>query len=379
MTRSAMDRLAAAKPADLGAEPDARRREHDLDAIMSQPFRPRHRMRTPATRRVTIGVAATAAMAATAALVVATGDTGGHVRTRDGRAPVTLDARALLLTAADQAYRQPSGAGAYWHMVTLDRQYLRVGSGGAGYTLMSQTRSESWTPSGAGKDQWNQVQPLGAVPATPADRAVWRRVGAPEMVRVRVPIAPGSAVTKPMVVSMRAGKVFANHQPLVVGDMAYWLGRNVTMKDIQALPATPSAFRSYLLRSYTGHDTEAVGRPMSQDAYLFQVTSGLITQAPISAKVRAAAFRMLADLPSVMALGSRTDAQGRSGVALTLPMPDAVSGHQLIIDPGSGRALADETVVVHPSGSAAAYQAGSPLASSTVLTEDWTDTTPATH
>ncbi len=373
MTRTEMDRLAAARPADLDSEPDTGRRERDLHTIMSQPFQPRHRVRTPAARRITIGVAATAAVAAAAAVAVVT--PGGPEHPHNNRAPVTLDARAVLLAAADQAYRQPSGTGAYWHMVTLDRQYLKVGSGSTAYTLTEQTRSESWTPNTAGKEQWNRIQPLGAVAATPADRAAWQRSGAPESVKVQVPIAPGSKVTKPLVVSTRPGKVFMSHQPLLDGDMAYWLGHNATMKDIRALPDTPGALRSWLLRSYTGHDSEAVSRPMSSDAYLFQVTSGLITQAPVTAKVRAAAFRMLADLPSVSALGSRTDPEGRTGVALTLAMPDAVSGHQLIIDPASGRALADETVLIRPSGGAA----GLPLSSSTVLTQDWTDTTPATR
>src|SRR4051812_43334282 len=95
------------------------------------------------------------------------------------------------------------------------------------------------------------------------------------------------------------------------------------------------ALKSWLLRYYTGHDTETVNRSMTADAYLFQVTSGLITQAPVTPEVRAAAFKMLAALPSVKVLGKRPDSQGRTGVALTLPMNDAVSGHELIIAPAT--------------------------------------------
>ena len=58
-------------------------------------------------------------------------------------------------------------------------------------------------------------------------------------------------------------------------------------------------------------------------------------------------------------------------------------GAQLVVELALNEARrlgrADETIVLHPSGSARDYPAGSPLASSAVLTQEWTETTPATR
>ncbi|ACY95844.1 hypothetical protein Tcur_0239 [Thermomonospora curvata DSM 43183] len=95
--------------------------------------------------------------------------------------------------------------------------------------------------------------------------------------------------------------------PLVDGDKIFWLGRNVTMKNLRALPADPARLKAELLKWYRGHGTEAAGDPMSADVRLFTVTQGLILDMPITPKVRAAAFRMLAGLDSVKAAGPVRD------------------------------------------------------------------------
>jgi hypothetical protein len=348
MTLDAMDRLAAVRP-DLDPSPDADRRSRDLRAAMAQPYEPRRRR---PVGRLAIGVAAVAA-----AVV------GGAVVLDDGRppvavSPVVLDARTVLLTAARRADAQQDGTGAFWHTVTLSRTYLRA----PGYSIIDQGRDESWTPSAAGGQQWSRSQSLGAVPATAADRTAWERAGSPRSITVSL---PGASARKQLIVPMVPGRVVTSHVPLVDGNKVFWLGRNVTMKEIRSLPTTPGGLKAWLLRSYAGHDTETASEPMTSDAWLFQVTVGLITDMPVTTRVRAAAFRMLADLPSVTALGQVQDAQGRTGIAITVATSGATR-QRLIIDSSGGRALADETFTA----------SGAALSSRLILTAGWTDVRP---
>ncbi|HZB32451.1 MAG TPA: CU044_5270 family protein [Streptosporangiaceae bacterium] len=388
MTRNAMDRLAAARPAELDPEPDARRRERDILDAISQPSRPRHpHKRTRTVRRVTLGLAATATVAVAAAAVVTNGGGGGT-----GGPERTLDARTVLLAAADHADREPAASGMYWHLVRLDTHYQRARSGKATYKVAMSRRTETWTPITPGKEQWVRTQELGAVSATPADWAAWQRAGAPDRVQVQ---SPTLILTSPRTVSTRPGKVSTSHQRY---EPRYWIGRDVTTKQLRALPETPRGLRSWLMRFYAKNRNGlgAVRRPLHADEYLFQVGKVLVTEAPVTAKVRAATFRMLAALGSVKALGERTDSQGRTGVALELQSfffsssgPDSgddrrsgddlsglTSGQELIIDPDTGRALADETIV-KAEGRAKDFPAGSRLASSVFIEQGWSNTSPA--
>jgi hypothetical protein len=347
MTLKAMDRLAAVRP-DLS--PEADRRSHDLRAAMDQPYETR--------RRRPVGRLAAGAVAVTAAAVG-----GVVVVSDDGRPPVVsrpvvLDARTVLLTAAQRADAQQEATGAFWHTVTLSRLYLRA----PGYSIVEQGRDESWTPSAVGGQQWSRSQSLGAAPATAADRAAWERAGSPRSITMSL---PGASGRKQLTVRMTAGRVTTSRAPLVDGDKVFWLGHNVTMKELRSLPATPDGLKAWLLRSYAGHDTESSSEPMTSDAWLFRVTTGLIIDMPVTARVRAAAFRMLAALPSVTALGQVRDAQGRTGTAITVAMGGATR-QRLVIDSSGGRALADETYAA----------SGGLLSSRVIVTAGWTDAKP---
>ena len=60
---------------------------------------------------------------------------------------------------------------------------------------------------------------------------------------------------------------------------------------------------------------------------------------PVSTAVRAAAFRLLADMPGVRSLGQVTDPLGRQGVAVAIPYPREEL--RVIFDPATGTHLAN--------------------------------------
>ncbi|MGH3389967.1 MAG: CU044_5270 family protein, partial [Actinomadura sp.] len=295
---------------------------------------------------------------------------------------VTLDARTVLLAAADRSAGQPAEAGAYWHSVRLSRNYLRVGSAKDAYTVYMERRDEGWTPSEPGREQWGREQHLGARPATATDEAAWRRAGSPTEFTAQVPMssAKGAKGRPPKTIhfTTAGGAARLSHAPLVDGDKVFWLGRNVTMKDLRGLPTDPKRLKAWLLESYAGHSTESTGDKMSSDRWLFTVATGLIMDMPITPKVRAAAFRMLADLTSVKAVGTIKDAQGRAGAAVAIvekTPSGAVLQYRLIIDDATGRALGQDIVILKAAASGG-LPSGSTISSTTIVTDEWVASPP---
>lgn len=383
-----MDRLRDARPAHLGGTAiDERTRAAELSYAMGRPRQVAARRRW--TRPVW-GLALTGAAAAATAVAVITqgatapaqaptlavatpGPSGAPHATR-----IELSASAVLLAAAEQAVRQPDTMKAYWHTATVTRGLMSVDGG---YTFVDRSRSESWTPSAAGGDTWNRSRFLGAKPATPEDEAAWRAAGAPEELRVKVPGKKGE-----LILPTRPGKERVESYPPVDGDKVFWLGRNVSVKDIRRLPSDPAELKAWLLRSYAGHGTESSDTPMSSDEWLFTVASGLITDMPVTSATRGAAFRMLAALKSIEVQHDVTDAEGRTGTAVGIKQkshvrdgdtPDGVLRARLIFDESTGQALGIDNVVVRPGGYQADLEPGTIWHSVTVLGAGWTDTKPS--
>ncbi|NRQ37964.1 CU044_5270 family protein [Nonomuraea sp. NN258] len=384
---NAMDELRDSRPAHLADRAvDPATRSAELSHAMAgarRSGRARRRAR-PAWGLGLLGAAA----ALTAAAVVVVNGTGGAPRVKPGVAqpaptqsssrPVELSARQILLAAAERAESTKETTGAYWHTASVNRSLFQAD----GFRLLEQSRLESWTPSAVGGEQWSRSTPLGARPATPEDEAAWRAAGSPAKVAIDLPGKPKGSFMLPI----EPGRAELTHAPLVDGDKVFWLGRNVTMKDLRGLPAEPGALKKWLLRSYAGHDTESSSKPMSSDAWLFAVSAGLIVDMPVTPQVRGAAFRMLADLDSIKVIPEVTDAEGRTGSAVAVEQPaQAKAGDpgkagvledRLIVDVSTGQALARENVVVEPGGRQAGFAPGTVWNSQAVLTAGWTDTEP---
>ncbi|WP_214319896.1 hypothetical protein [Nonomuraea sediminis] len=101
-------------------------------------------------------------------------------------------------------------------------------------------------------------------------------------------------------------------------------GRALTFEEIQRLPTDEAALERWV----TG-----VLPPGARDEVKADAVAGLLWSKPSPPKVRAAAYRVLADLPSVRYLGPRTDPRGRTGDAF------AYGDRTLIIDPDSSQVL----------------------------------------
>ncbi|GAA0843633.1 CU044_5270 family protein [Streptosporangium amethystogenes subsp. fukuiense] len=387
-----IDQLRAARPAHLDDTPvDPRTRAAELSRAMARP-RP-----APARRRIVrpvwgLGLAgAAAAVTAVAVVISATGGTAPRapsVQVISSPATTTprieLAGRSILLAAAHGAARQPDVTGAYWHTVSVSRNLFEAADGD--YTLVDRQRNEVWTPSATGGEQWSRTRSLGVEPASPDDRAAWERAGSPTEIQVRSPKGGDNPKSEGFALSTEPGAAQDGHAPLVDGDKVFWLGRNVSMKDLRGLPEDPEGLKAWLLRSYEGHDTES-DTPMSSDAWLFAVTVGLITDMPVTPQVRGAAFRMLADLETIEVVRDVVDAEGRTGSAVAIEeraraKADAKGGegilrNRLIFDEATGRALARDSVVVRPGGLQAGFAPGTVWNSETVLAAGWTDERPA--
>ncbi|MGK5554649.1 CU044_5270 family protein [Actinomadura kijaniata] len=371
MSRDVLRVLTEARPVEL--DPEARVDEATRTAELARAMagtRDAHRGRARRVRPVwVLGLAGATAAAALVATAVVPDDPAAP----RGPAPVALDARTVLLAAADRTAATPEGTGAYWHSRTLHRNHFPVTEGGRRYTIEVTQAVDSWTPARPKAKQWSRTQNLGFRPASAADRAEWQKAGSPTRVKVFMPISPRLKRLKPAAFDAAPGKAQVQSSPLVDGDKVYWIGRNVTMKQVRSLPTTPATLRKELLRWYKGHDTES-NTPMPRDRWLFEVGGLLVTDLPVTAKTRAAAFRMLAELPGVRSIGKVRDAQGRTGVAVaaTERTPNGVLQRRLVIDPARGAALASETIVLEPAGVNAELPPNSLLGSST-FTTTWTD------
>ncbi|MFD0686174.1 CU044_5270 family protein [Actinomadura fibrosa] len=339
------------------------------------------RPRRPRARRLRLGGLGLAAVGAAAAATVAVPVvmSGAGTPGRHGSSPPPPEARTVLLAAAWQAERQHDTMGAYWHGTDVSRIYYRLHAPTGDYTVAWERRFEGWTPSSPTGRSCSRQQDLGTRPAGAADAAAWRRAGSPS--ELAIPVGhDGPGDFRSMTLKVAASPPRTTCQKLPADGTIFSLGENVTMKDLRALPADPDRLKRLLVKRFgkAGRDTEPLTRVRTGDSWMFSVARDILLGMPVTPQVRAAAFRMVADLPSVRTIGSVRDAEGRRGTAVAID--ERTSGglleHRLIIDQASGRALAYEKLVLKPAGDNAGRAPGSLINSVASLTSGWTDTAP---
>jgi len=118
-------------------------------------------------------------------------------------------------------------------------------------------------------------------------------------------------------------------------------GQGRSAQAIAALPSEPDKLKAKLLTWYPG------GGAVDGDQadFLFYSASALVMNLPARPEVRSAAYRMLAGVPGITALGRVTDPAGRTGIAVAISHRGdggAQGQVRLIIDPTTGSALAQE-------------------------------------
>ncbi|MCB5163402.1 CU044_5270 family protein [Streptomyces bambusae] len=173
-----------------------------------------------------------------------------------------------------------------------------------------------------------------------ADAPWWRVRSLGVMSRPRMPGQEGAlpAVPRPM---ERTSWTSRTRQMWTEGPGAPWefTNRNsteqiswlvgsvgLTWDDLKTLPTDPQALRTRLLG----------GEATLSDGF-FGGSGQLLAQAPVPPQVRAAFFRILADLPDIRLVGEVRDAVGRTGTAVEVHSD--IRRFRLVIEPATGRLL----------------------------------------
>lgn len=310
-----------------------------------------------------VGVVAVCAAVSVALVPALRDDDGG------GSAEPRQTADRVLLAAADAAGRQAE-SGRYLHTSSRETRLVSAGTAQASFLVVRDLETDRWQAARPARDAslvWTRQ--LGARPLTAEDEKAWRNAGAPARV------AGLSGADKPRVEPKRtaawkktatgAGRSGKQAKAGTLGS------RPVTLNWLNALPADAQGLRERLL---TLHQDAA-----GADLWLFTVSRELLDGSlPVRPEVRAATYRMLAELDGVEPLGSVQDARGRQGTGVALEEPGDERGlvrHVLIIDEGTGRLLEARDVLLEPSPAYARVPAGT-VYDSTVYEHEWTDGRP---
>jgi hypothetical protein len=288
----ALDILADARPYDLAA-PEEYIRNRIYQAAISTPETPAPH-RSPFRRRVVVSAVGAGTVAAILLAALAVQPHRADSRTQPhGARPVQSDAsaRAALLAAATEAGQtSDTGTGRYWHS---DTQIFDAGTDGyPGSTL--------------GLDDW--------IARSPNDPS-WFILGTSPLAQA------GSGSNDPY------------HTRFDV------LDRFLTFAALQELPTDPGGLEAYLLAIPPDHPNLPVV-PVSERLFTACLE---LAEVPAKPAVRAAAFRLLARLPDLTALGRVPDPLGRVGVGVGNSR-FGNPGQELIIDPVTGSLLAFEDV-----------------------------------
>ncbi|GAA4181133.1 hypothetical protein GCM10022252_05000 [Streptosporangium oxazolinicum] len=375
-----LDQLRAARPDHLDTPADEHTRAAELSYATSQ-ARP---TRTPAQTRKSgvlrpgwaLGLAGVAAATAVAVTITAIGGTApapSSPAVAGDDQPVTrLSAKQVLLVAAESSLKARQGSGAYWYVESTSGNAQQVGTK-VRYTVNSLGRGQTWIARSPKRESWWVSQNLGTKPA-PDSEAAWKQDGSPT--RWTVTVTKSADTKARLTVEAKGGEPFSN--PINMGDkVADLAGENVSVAELQALPATPADLKAYLLKRYKGHGTES-NAPQDADSWLFQVTAGLLSDMPVKPAVRAAAYQVLAGLDGVRSLGEVTDALDRKGqgVARAETWPTGEFERQLIVDPRTGILLTDRFVAVAPTGTYGWAKPGTVVNWNAIVKAEWTDRKP---
>ncbi|MFF7211929.1 CU044_5270 family protein [Streptomyces sp. NPDC008238] len=360
--------LADARPEELDPSRlvDPVRQRQDLARITAGATDgPAARFLAPRRRSVFRPVGAVAIAAAAASVVVVSTLDGQQPAGRPAAQPpsaavtsapddgsdLRVDGHIQLLSAARQA-EVSAAEGTYWQTTTRSQNVDVGGEEGHLFAVRSSS-TEEWSVGVRPGTGSLMVSGLDAVtaPLTAQDEARWRAAGSPGTVSAEIGKATGTG---------RIAYTMGTRRPMVmrtnVDDKIYAVGpRNVTYKDLRALPATSGELRRSLERLYAqdnGADTGGSGRT----SWMLRQAGNLATM-PVKPGVRAAAYRVMAELPGVKVTGGVADPLGREGVAVDFPVtyrgPLGTTRQRLIVDPATGAMLSDELVLVTPSARAA--------------------------
>ncbi|MEV0233227.1 hypothetical protein [Nonomuraea sp. NPDC050786] len=308
-------------------------------------LRPAHEGRSrrtrPGRRLLYGGWAAAAALALVFTLVIGIPSAG------------PADARELLILAANSSEAHKA-RGRYTHMEVETGVVEKVGSPERPYSMLSRRVDAWWYPTSKDDDGWYAYRKLGAEPAGAEDAVAWRAAGSPARVRSLCTQAAkvykvgpdGKAVEQPAhpCEDLDTRPQERMETIRMAGGLAGFLTSHPDL-DVRNLSADPARLKEQLL-GWTR--SGGLGGMVEGDAAQLWAAVRMVLfnpEGPVSPQVRAASYRILADLPGVRSLGEYTDPLGRKGQAFTRTGEgsEGVAGtSRIVVDPVSGLPLAEE-------------------------------------
>ncbi|MFC5754744.1 CU044_5270 family protein [Actinomadura rugatobispora] len=357
MSRDVMRTLTEARPTHLDpdAPVDAGTRAAELAHAMA-PAAARgaaDRRVVPGRRRVAplwggglglVGAAAAAALviASTGGGVPGDGAPGGDGGPTAGQLDAT-SARTVLLAAAAKAETAPA-TGKYWRVREMYLLPIKVGPKDRPYTVEDARISEQWTARNG--SNWSGHRTVGAKPKTPQDEKAWRLDGSP----ARWTLGIGDTVDKrPVYVQTKPERGTLVKVAGSAGLQVPIAGDRPSFADLEKLPTDPAVLRKLAEKRALndgGRDRLHAANEQVRQVFAAGKLLDLLTTAPVPPKVRAAAFRALADMPVVRSEGRAVDGRGRPGVAFSIVASYGTSstGTRLIIDPGTSQVLSEHVI-----------------------------------
>ncbi|MFI7614795.1 hypothetical protein ACIBP6_26570 [Nonomuraea terrae] len=365
-----MDDLKMVREAYGEITPDARL-QHGIRAMLALeaddgagPVRARPRWRGWA---VTLGAVAAAA----AVTLTATGV---------GRPPAApapggeLSARTILLAAAERTEAEPEGR--FWRSHAVEARTGLV-EGAEPYTILVPHETDAWSPRSKEGTHVVFQRALPARPLTQQDRQAWERAGSPTSFTYRDGryVATGGPAdtgwkeqrTTPEDTERMVSRICAQQRDPEGCEVD--AAKAAERQDEEPTAADPSRFRELLF------PPGAEGWSAAEKSR--RVFSFLLVEAA-SAEVRAATFRLLADLPVVRTQKGVTTSDGRGGIAVAVDdaMRDggAAFEYTIILEPGTYRLVGSRMILKE--GSFRGLGPGTLLEETDVYTAGWTSAEP---
>jgi hypothetical protein len=276
----------------------------------------------------------------------------------------------MELLGVAKAAEASAAEGTYWQ-VTTRAENLDVAGEPGRYFAVRSTETQEWSVGVRPGTRSLMVTGLDAEtePRTAADEERWRAAGSPRQV-----VSPARTDG-----GVRTAFTIGTGRPTVMrtdnDNKIYALGPDsVSYQDLRQLPTDRAQLRRQFERLYERDG----GAEHSGDrtAWMLRQAANLITM-PVKPGTRAAAYRLLADLPGIRVQGSATDPLGREGIGIALPdkaeTPLGSVEQRLVVDPSTGALLAEVSVLAEPSVTArqAGLDAGTKVSCSATTRMEW--------
>ncbi|MFC4589486.1 CU044_5270 family protein [Sphaerisporangium corydalis] len=331
---------------------------------------------------VPVGLAAAAAIAAVAITITGSGSGDGPVTVP--APPVALStasgqptARTILLAAARTAAAEPEGR--FWRLHTVGGSTGTV-EGPASYTILAPSEFDGWRSPSAGDTDVTFQRDLPAHPLTDRDKAAWESAGSPSSFKVRnnedfVTYTTGEGDWRQEKASPEDKRQAARSlKELCARPEAAPKCSPATLlnwQDKERIAADPGRFQELLFPRAAGQEAGPAAK--LQQGFVF-----LIDQ-PASPKVRAEAFRVLADLPGVRSRQDVTTSDGRAGIGIAadgkmIDESDAAFEYMIIFDPETHTVIGEKQTIT--AGTYRGLGAGTLLMQTSVKQAGWTSEDP---